>query len=148
MTDPPAGFLQKELTQDEVHLYGSARLGLHKPARRMELWKTEDDPNSETFDYTFTTLDKPVPQTGPATTHTRRLSLKYYELSNHLGNVLATVSDKKSANLDDNNGVFYIASYAAEVITATDYYPFGSAMPGRSLNLGVPVWVSISGNRQ
>ncbi|MEZ4776017.1 MAG: hypothetical protein R3D00_22760 [Bacteroidia bacterium] len=95
----------------------------------MELWKTEDDPDSETFDYTFTTLDKPVPPTGPATTHTRRLSLKYYELSNHastrlstgLGNILATVSDKKSVNLDGGGGYpFYIASYAAEVITATD----------------------------
>ncbi|MEZ4826754.1 MAG: hypothetical protein R3C61_10755 [Bacteroidia bacterium] len=103
----------------------------------MELWKTEDDPDSETFDYTFTTLDKPTPPTGPATTHTRRLSLKYYELSNHLGNVLATVSDKKSVILDDNDGVFYIASYAAEVITATDYYPFGSAMPGRSVTWGI-----------
>ncbi|MEZ4775861.1 MAG: RHS repeat-associated core domain-containing protein [Bacteroidia bacterium] len=102
----------------------------------MELWKTEDDPDSETFAYTFTTLDKPTPQTGPATTHTRRLSLKYYELSNHLGNILATVSDKKSVILDDNDGVFYIASYAAEVLSVSDYYPFGAPMPGRSLNLG------------
>ncbi|MEZ4826717.1 MAG: hypothetical protein R3C61_10560 [Bacteroidia bacterium] len=97
----------------------------------MELWKTEDDPNSETFDYTFTTLDKPTPQTGPATTHTRLLSLKYYELSNHLGNILATVSDKKSVNLDDYDGVFYIASYAAEVLSVQDYFPFGTAIPGR-----------------
>ncbi|MEZ4830192.1 MAG: hypothetical protein R3C61_28495 [Bacteroidia bacterium] len=90
---------------------------------------TKDDPDSETFDYTFTTLDKPTPQTGLATTHTRQLSLKYYELSNHastrlrtgLGNILATISDKKSVNLDGGGPVpFYIASYAAEVLSVQD----------------------------
>ncbi|MEZ4827682.1 MAG: RHS repeat-associated core domain-containing protein [Bacteroidia bacterium] len=54
-----------------------------------------------------------------------------------MGNILATVSDKKSVTLDGGGPVpFFIAGYEAEVITVQDYYPFGASMPGRSLNLG------------
>jgi RHS repeat-associated protein len=46
------------------------------------------------------------------------LGRREYELVNHLGNVLATVSDVKLP--------------AARVLSHTDYYAFGGAMPGRS----------------
>ncbi len=46
------------------------------------------------------------------------LGRREYELSNHLGNVLATVSDVKLP--------------AARVLSFMDYYAFGGAMPGRS----------------
>jgi RHS repeat-associated protein len=86
---------------------------------------------------------------------------KFFELSNHLGNVLVTVSDKKiPVNFNNNyycndknlklyiqlNPVFYpcdlnpgqtvdttlIHHYLPDVVTANDYYPFGMQMPGRS----------------
>ncbi|SFF07576.1 RHS repeat-associated core domain-containing protein [Chitinophaga sp. CF118] len=57
---------------------------------------------------------------------------KRYELTNHLGNVLAVVSDKK--NGADENGDGIIESYNADVISAYDYYPFGSLMPGRTFS--------------
>jgi RHS repeat-associated protein len=41
-----------------------------------------------------------------------------------------TVSDKKLAVDSDGNGV--VDYYNADVITANDYYPFGSQMPGRN----------------
>jgi RHS repeat-associated protein len=47
-----------------------------------------------------------------------RTQCREYEISNHLGNVLATVSDVKLPE--------------ARVLSHTDYYAFGSAMPGRS----------------
>lgn len=47
---------------------------------------------------------------------------KNYELTNHLGNVLAVVSDTKNADS------------TANVVNATDYYPGGSPMPGRNFN--------------
>jgi RHS repeat-associated protein len=50
-------------------------------------------------------------------------------LSNHLGNVLVTVSDKKIAVDSDNDGT--INYYNADVVTANEYYPFGMQMPGR-----------------
>jgi RHS repeat-associated protein len=62
---------------------------------------------------------------------TRQLTYKKYELSNHLGNVLVTVSDLKlgiDANSDD-----IADAYAADVLSYTDYYPFGMPLPGRQL---------------
>ncbi len=54
---------------------------------------------------------------------------KLFELTNHLGNVLATISDRKLQHTGDNATVDY---YLADVINAQDYYPFGMGMPGRS----------------
>jgi len=54
----------------------------------------------------------------------RTLGGKKYELSNHLGNVLAVVSD--NINLDQD-------STWASVVNMTDYYPFGLAMDGRTM---------------
>ncbi|MBK9687518.1 MAG: RHS repeat-associated core domain-containing protein [Saprospiraceae bacterium] len=115
----------------EVHswtLYGSARLGEFKP------WLT--DP----------LLTESEPDTGPGGSGTggagsarlykapKPLKLQYYrgrkqyELTNHLGNVLATVSDRKLIRkaFTTETGLF------AHVITAQDYYPFGSPMPNRN----------------
>ncbi len=51
------------------------------------------------------------------------LAHKQYELTNHLGNVLATVQDRKTPV-----GTSTISRYTADVTNATYYYPFGSAM--------------------
>jgi len=53
----------------------------------------------------------------------RSLGGKKYELSNHLGNVLAVVSD--NIHLDQD-------STWTTAINTTDYYPFGLAMDGRT----------------
>lgn len=58
-----------------------------------------------------------------STNHYRMLALKQYELTNHLGNVLATVQDRKTPV-----GTTNISRYTADVTNATYYYPFGSAM--------------------
>ncbi len=57
---------------------------------------------------------------------------KTYELSNHLGNVLATITDRKLgfSNIISHN---FASHYQAEVTSATDYYPFGSPMSKRSV---------------
>src|SRR5690606_30107790 len=49
---------------------------------------------------------------------------KYFELSNHLGNVQAVVSDKR---ISVTGGV-----YEADIVSATDYAPFGMGLVGRS----------------
>ncbi|WP_143961171.1 JAB-like toxin 1 domain-containing protein [Litoribacter populi] len=53
----------------------------------------------------------------------RTLGGKMYELSNHLGNVLAVVSDNINMSAD---------STWASSVSISDYYPFGLAMEGRS----------------
>jgi RHS repeat-associated protein len=123
------------LTQTEVNLYGSSRLGIYNVNRDMTA----------------------TPPPGFAIFERGK---KMYELSNHLGNVLATVSDRKLP-VDDGTYqpqcypcfpgivcppcVYYKVSstpdgivdyYNADVITANDYYPFGMGMVGRKYTNG------------
>ncbi len=55
----------------------------------------------------------------------------YFELSNHLGNVLAVVTDRKLAVDDGGGGISF---YTPDIVSATDYYPFGFAMEGRGFS--------------
>jgi len=96
------------LRWDEQHLYGSSRLGM---------WRYD------------TIVPEAPPVVGENTSIYDSLLLgsRTYELSNHLGNVLSTISDKKIGN-DSSSIVNY---YIAEVLSQNDYYPFGMMMPGR-----------------
>ncbi|MCR5496805.1 MAG: hypothetical protein K6F48_03105 [Paludibacteraceae bacterium] len=77
-------------TLAEQHLYGAGRLGMRKRDLALNATNT-----SET----------------PAT---------YYELTNHLGNVMAVISDKASTTDEPT------------VVSLSDYYPYGMTEPGRS----------------
>jgi len=104
-------------TQSELHLYGSSRLGIFH-------------------------LNKDLSMTPPATINLGSRNSgafaifergkKFFELSNHLGNVLATVSDEKIGVDADNDGT--IDYYTADVVSAQDYYPFGMGIPGRKFS--------------
>ncbi|MGI8600074.1 MAG: N-acetylmuramidase domain-containing protein [Chitinophagaceae bacterium] len=88
----------------EQHLYGSSRLGV---------WN----------------YGKAKPGVPPSVVYdSSMVGSVNYELSNHLGNVLATISDKKIGATVNNTSVDH---YQAEVISQQDYYPFGMVMPGR-----------------
>jgi RHS repeat-associated protein len=96
------------IKQTEIHLYGSSRIGMvtepSKPA-------IPDADLNNAYLSTFTRSEK------------------IFELCNHLQNVLVTISDKKIGV--DNNNDGNVDYYNADVITANDFYPFGSLMPGR-----------------
>ncbi len=62
-----------------------------------------------------------------------RIGNKIFELSNHLGNVLVTVSDKKVPVSVDGSSVDH---YRAEVLSASDYYAFGNQVFGRTYQAG------------
>ncbi|MEZ4850686.1 MAG: hypothetical protein R3B93_19130 [Bacteroidia bacterium] len=127
-----AGALFREFKQKEINLYGSSRLGMDKVERSLQKWET-----TVPGTIAFYSIYKAQEQIGDVTTHQRILGKKNYELSNHLGNVLATVSDKKIVNLDAGGGIpFVISGYTADLLFASDYYPFGMQMPGRTYNAG------------
>ncbi len=69
-----------------------------------------------------------MPGLGFAFTASYIRGQKRYELTDHRGNVVAIVSDKKEEM--DADGI--IAYYNADIVNVTDYYPFGSLMPGRT----------------
>jgi RHS repeat-associated protein len=95
---------QDEVSWTEQHLYGSNRLGI---------WS----------------YGKIAPLSVPSVVNdTAMVGSVQYELSNHVGNVLTTISDKKIGVSANGITVDY---YNAEVIMQADYYPFGMVMTGR-----------------
>ena len=101
------------LNLGEWPIYGSSRVGIYKANKTLAV--VEDNVIT-------------------ASTYQTRIKFRYngkkqYELSNHLGNVLVTISDRRKAicnNVDSTLG------HNAVVITANDYYSFGSVMVGRT----------------
>jgi hypothetical protein len=113
------------LTQKEVHLYGSSRLGI-----------LNTDVNVQGGNL--------LVNSQGLVTFTR--GNKFFELSNHLGNVLATISDKKIPV--SGNGTL-VDWYMADMATANDYYPFGMVMPGRKFaQAGKDYRYSINGQEK
>ncbi|MBN9295451.1 MAG: hypothetical protein J0I41_00500 [Filimonas sp.] len=89
------------LVWKEQALYGSSRLGMWTP-------------------------DISVNEAGSS--YWNIAGKKSYELTNHLGNVLAVINDVKA---------YDGTRYDATVINASDYAPFGMQMIGRNFNTGV-----------
>ncbi|EJF54494.1 RHS repeat-associated core domain protein [Saprospira grandis DSM 2844] len=112
---------------EELHLYGSARLGILKKALAL---RYRDE--SGTANWSIRTLAK----TALAQSSYQQLELgrRRYELSNHLGNVLATLSDKSLGQ--DSSQTGQADYYLAQVSSANLYYPFGWEMPGRKFVSG------------
>ncbi len=106
------------LTWKEQDLYGSSRLGIWKP----ELVMAESHVWPGTTDW-----QNIQPQAIIQDSLIR--GSKQYELSNHLGNVLATISDRRLQTLPAPNGT---SGITADLLSANDYYAFGAQMPGRS----------------
>ncbi len=108
------GWSPDSLMLVEHHMYGSSRLGIIQRGQNMDSLKVNPiNANLVGNTYLFQS--------------TR--GEKLYELSNHLGNVLVTISDKRYGVDDGNDG--HYDYYLADVMNANDYYPFGMLMPGR-----------------
>jgi RHS repeat-associated protein len=60
------------------------------------------------------------------------LGNKYFEVSNHLGNVISVFTDKKIPRDDNSNGI--IDYFQPEVLACNDYTAFGAPMSERSFS--------------
>src|SRR5690606_20620385 len=109
-----------ELSQIEVHLYGSARLGMWQANRNVAS-------PSQPIETALTGLVEGGVTVG------RERGEKIFELSNHLGNVLVTVSDRR---VEHNTSGTTIDYYEASVVSATDYAPFGFGLVERKYASG------------
>lgn len=106
----------RDIRLQSLYLYGSSRLGEERIDTTLSALKNLQNRQNNTW-YSY-----------------RSRGAKYFELGNHLGNVLATVSDRKLPYDEGNNGK--VDGYLADIRTAQDYYPFGSGMPGREFSEG------------
>jgi RHS repeat-associated protein len=98
----------EKLYLSERNIYGSSRIGQERLKQEMTL-----NPPGNGSNYMA------MNESGD----------KYYELSNHLGNVLTVISDRKIPVDSNTDGT--VDYYEANIISYSDYYPFGSLMPGR-----------------
>jgi RHS repeat-associated protein len=63
----------------------------------------------------------------------RTLGSKRYEMTDHLGNVLATIMDRKSGYVfPANPGAIDYTGFNANLASVSDYYPFGFGMKERT----------------
>jgi len=67
-------------------------------------------------------LKKPSSRNSPPTKWHKDLTTTRYEITNHLGNVLSTITGRK-LGIEDGAGL--LVYYLPEVVTASDYYAFG-----------------------
>jgi RHS repeat-associated protein len=109
------------LSQTELHLYGSSRLGILQASVDVAGESAAND----------TSL--PILNKGYTFSFVR--GSKLFELSNHLGNVLVTLNDKK-IGVTASSGDTTIDHFIPQIVSAQDYYPFGMLQPGRSYNVG------------
>jgi RHS repeat-associated protein len=110
------------LSVSERNIYGSSRLAIYSKEVNVD--------------------NGPVDMTDSNSTKYYR-GYRQYELTNHLGNVLATISDKKKPVEAATDGL--VDYYDADVRTAQDYYPFGMIMPGRIGFQSLTGWNSETG---
>jgi len=111
-----------DITQTELHLYGSSRIGIYNV-------KTDVQCVEPTVEMgRFIRGDK------------------HYEGGNQVGNVNAVVSDKKIGV--DANGDGMVDYYNADVVSATDFYPGGFEMPGRKYNAAIGYRYSFNGKEK
>lgn len=108
------------LKLEEQYIYGNSRLGMYTWGKAIA-------------------ATAPVPQWLGGSNYTNVYDSILpgsisYELANHLGNVLSVISDKKIGVPLNDTVVKY---YVAEVLSQTDYYPFGMGMPGRKYVIGL-----------
>jgi RHS repeat-associated protein len=107
------------LSQIELHIYGSQRIGMLKTQLDVAKDPTGNDTAmalvNKGYKYDFVRGNK------------------IYELCNQLGNVLVTLNDKKLGVSSNNNTVDY---YNPQIVSSQDYYPFGMLQPGRGYNAG------------
>ncbi|HTN08242.1 MAG TPA: RHS repeat-associated core domain-containing protein [Flavipsychrobacter sp.] len=102
----------------EHHLYGSRRLGIINRDQDVDADKLTavDETNlGDTYLLNFTRGNK------------------LFELTNHLGNVLTVLSDKK-AGRPKSGDPSMIGIYDFDMVTAADYTPFGMVMLGRNFS--------------
>ncbi len=69
----------------------------------------------------------------------KRLGVKRYEISNHLGNVMTVIADHK---------VSEAGTTKAKVLTTNDYYPFGKEISSRSIRSSMPCRYGFNGKEK
>ena len=168
-TSPGSGSYNVKIKLKEQYIYGSQRIGQRSTSVEEKVISLgtlsttivahfRDNTNETKINWASYTLTLPSNDDAHeesynanigATVHKvytakRKMGEKSYELSNHLGNVMEVISDRrKSADVNTYTSTGTLSSatadtkvdyYYADVLAYNDYSPFGALMPGRNGN--------------
>jgi RHS repeat-associated protein len=114
----------------EHGVYGSGRTGIRHADDESDYYQ---DFSSAIASGKFTTVLSYTGSTGfyNKTHYSRTIGYKQYEVANHLGNVLVTISDKRLMYSSAGSPT-EVEWYVADVQSYTDYYVFGAPQTGRA----------------
>ncbi|PCJ64359.1 MAG: hypothetical protein COA58_13475 [Bacteroidetes bacterium] len=108
---------------NEQHIYGTSRLGIVE----RNLLLARQPLNVSEVNYISSAGDSSVLYTYQSDYKTFYRGEKRYELSNHLGNVLAVITDRRIQTCLAGDIIYY----SAQVVSVSDYYPFGMQIKER-----------------
>jgi hypothetical protein len=124
------GSLQDQYSMKEFDIYGSSRLGVTNISLDQSSLAVAPYANRG---YTLSKYDNNLLSSGLNSNYKSYvIGNKFFELSNHLGNVYNVLSDKKIAI--DNNNDGKIDGYISDVVSASDFQAFGALRANRSFN--------------
>jgi RHS repeat-associated protein len=129
------GTYKDQIKLKEQHLYGSSRAGM----RQVDLLLTAKDYTFNSYNGLLLSGTFQTQTSNPAsqTSFVRMVGQKVYEMANHLGNVLVTVTDGRGVL----NSGSVVTGYNAVIKSAMDYSAFGVVLEGRK-------FVSASGEHR
>jgi hypothetical protein len=125
-------YVSESFSISEWNLYGSSRLG----ARNID--KVADVVFLASRNYNWVNSTVTNEYVAPAQSFTykkyRLLGAKTFELTNHLGNVITTISDRKLM-VEDAQNLGFVHHYKPEILSIGEQYAFGMSMPGRTFSV-------------
>lgn len=126
IVDLPTLEYDEKLRLNDHHIYGTKRLGTDGSSVNIHVRNFTYDTGTQAE----TTLGNETADFEDMGFFKRAMQEKTYECANHLGNVLVTVNDMKLGVDSVTSGV--VDYYLPDVLSYSDYYPFGMQMPGRN----------------
>jgi len=130
ITHTGTGTYDDQLILAEQMIYGSGRIGTDNrnlPLVQAAITQSSGNVSAELRENFVWSI-------GATPTYDQTLRVvghRVYELSNHLGNVLEVITDRKIEW--DDNGTWI---YTADVVSYSDYYPYGQLLDGRTGSQG------------
>jgi len=138
------GKYKLQCTQRTIH--GMERLGINEQKvvfSEISGYDINEPENSIYEHFNPQSLTTPPAWEAPGKIYVS-LGQKQYELSNHLGNILSTISDRKVYDaILDTDASNELKRYRPEVRMATEYYPFGAPLPDWGCSTGIQCSTSV-----
>ncbi len=125
-------YVSESISISEWNLFGSSRLGIRSADKTTDVIFLA----SRNYNWINSTVTNEyiAPTASFIYKKYRLLGAKTFELTNHLGNVITTISDRKLM-VEDAQNIGFVHHYKPEILSIGEQYAYGMSMPGRSFSV-------------